>query len=88
MSGPRGREKRRPESGAIKARYVMVPHPLGGYGEAILKAGGEVHGLPYIEIDVDGGSKRGNKRGASQQEIDKLVEKFRSLLGFKPPIGE
>src|SRR2546421_414139 len=51
-SGPAGRDKRRSTSGAIRSDYVLNRHPLGGYGEAVLKAGGGAQGLPYIEIDV------------------------------------
>src|SRR6267154_6771353 len=40
--GPRGRDKRKPQSGAIQARYFLVKNPLGGYGEAAFRVGEEL----------------------------------------------
>src|SRR5260370_2700606 len=51
--GPKGRDKRKPGSGLLEARYMLVKHPLGGYGEAGLRVGDEKpQPLPPIEIDV------------------------------------
>src|SRR5258708_7319967 len=50
--GPAGRDKRKPSSGLIRARYVLSKHPLGGYGEVAIHAGADTPpALAHIEID-------------------------------------
>src|SRR5260370_521953 len=72
--GPKGRDKRKPGSGLLEARNMLVKHPLGGYGEAVLRVGDETpQALPSIEIDV--ADRKGiRRRGMKPQEVDDLVQ--------------
>ena len=70
-AGPRGRHKRS-TSGVIEAELLIVRHPLGGYSESGLRAGGQAPTtLPSIEIDV-GRSWNGRTRGACPEDVDQL----------------
>src|SRR5260370_22029454 len=84
MHGPRGRDKRKPGSGVIRARYLLVKSPLGGYGEAGIRAGADIpQALPHIEIDVNGqgGARR---RGPSPASVKRLVVALLEILDRKP----
>lgn len=83
-SGPPGRSKRKPTSGMIETIYTLNHHPLGGYGEAVLKSGGGIHGLPYIEVDVSETGPRGNLRAASPMEAERLLATFEALFKQRP----
>jgi len=82
--GPRGRNKRKPESGVIRARYLLTKNPLGGYGEAAIRAGAETpEALPHIEIDLTGqGGAR--VRGPSAASVRRLVAVLLGMLNRKP----
>jgi hypothetical protein len=82
-AGPRGRGKRnRPRSGMIQARYVLVPHPLGGYGETAFRSGENPVSLAHVEISPD--DLRGNVRGGDPADIQRLVETFKRKLASAP----
>src|SRR5258708_10472295 len=84
MHGPPGRDKRRPASGAIRARYLLVKNPFGGYGESAMYAGSETPvSLPHIEIDV-AGSSLARRRGPNQASVQRLVEGLRNIVHRKP----
>lgn len=83
-NAPSGRHKQRSKSGALRTDYVLNRHPLGGYGETVLKVGSGIQLLPYIEIDVSSVSPKGNARGASPGEIDRLVSVYRDMLARAP----
>jgi hypothetical protein len=78
-SGPRGRHRHRPTSGVIRTKYILVPHPLGGYGEAGLRAGGGIpEALPHIEIDVK--RLQGRVRGNRRSDLDRLLNSLSTVL--------
>jgi hypothetical protein len=84
MHGPAGRDKRKLGSGVIRARYLLVKNPLGGYGEAGIRAGADIpEALPHIEIDVagQGGARR---RGPSPASAKRLVVSLMGILGRTP----
>jgi hypothetical protein len=60
----RPRHPKRRESGVLRASYLLVKNPLGGYGESILRAGDKVESLCHCEIKiVPGESTEGRTRG-------------------------
>lgn len=88
-AGPRGRHKRtRRHSGVIQARYALIAHPLGGYGEVALRAGDSPISLPYIEIDPS--SLQGRVRsGVGPSEVHRLVEVLKEQIRQQPdPRGQ
>jgi hypothetical protein len=86
MHGPPGRDKRRPASGVIRARYLLVKNPLGGYGEAAMRAGVDTpEALPHIEIDVNNvGSAR--RRGPSIASVQRLVFALKKIVDRRPDV--
>jgi hypothetical protein len=84
--GPKGRDKRKPGSGLLEARYMLVKHPLGGYGEAVLRVGDETpQALPSIEIDT--ANHRGiRRRGMKPQEVDDLVQVLAQVQQRAPSV--
>lgn len=84
-AGAAGRDTRKPRSGLIEADYLLVSHPLGGYNEAILRAGKDIpESLPYIEIDLRGGAKQARTRGPNPDAVDKLLACYLKKLSGKP----
>jgi hypothetical protein len=82
--GPPGRDKRRPASGVIRARYLLVKNPLGGYGESAMYAGSETPvSLPHIEIDV-AGSSLARRRGPNPPSVQRLVDALKNIVHRKP----
>jgi len=82
--GPPGRDKRKPGSGVIRARYLLVKNPLGGYGEAAIRAGTDTpEALPHIEIDVSTNACA-RRRGPSPAWVERLVAALRNILNRKP----
>ncbi len=82
--GPPGRDKRKPGSGVIRARYLLVKNPLGGYGESAFRAGADIpETLPHIEIDVTGhgGARR---RGPTPASVERLLVALGNILDRKP----
>jgi hypothetical protein len=68
----------------IRARYLLMKNPLGGYGEAAIRAGADVpEALPSIEIDVTGkgGARR---RGPSPASVERLVAALLKRIDRKP----
>ena len=79
-SGPRGRDKRKPGSGVIRTKYLLVRHPLGGYGETGLRAGtGTGEALPHIEINLNGRAEA-RRRGKQPEDIDRLIKAVWAVL--------
>lgn len=84
--GPRGRDKRKPQSGAIQARYFLVKNPLGGYGEAAFRVGEELpETLPHIEIDVRGRTEI-RRRGMKPQDVERLVRTLLDIVTRAPNV--
>jgi hypothetical protein len=84
--GPRGRDKRKPQSGAIQARYFLVKNPLGGFGEAAFRVGQKLpEPLPHIEIDVSGGSGI-RRRGMKPEDVNRLVRTLLDIVNRAPNI--
>ena len=82
--GPTGRDKRRPASGVIRARYLLVKNPLGGYGEYAIRAGAKIPvALAHIEIDV-AGTGMARRRGPSPASVQRLVDALREIVHRKP----
>jgi hypothetical protein len=82
--GPPGRDKRKPGSGVIRARYLLVKNPLGGYGEAAIRAGRDTpEALPHIEIDVRSNALA-RRRGPSPASVERLVTALKDILSRKP----
>jgi hypothetical protein len=85
-SGPRGRHSHRRASGVIRTKYILVRHPLGGFGEAGLRAGGGIpEALPHIEIDVK--SRQGRVRGNRRSDVDRLLNLLSMLLKNAPDLS-
>jgi HNH endonuclease len=83
-SGPRGRDKRKLSSGVIRTKYLLVRHPLGGYGETGLRAGAGIgEALPHIEINVNGRAEA-RRRGKQPEDIDRLIKAVRTVLSRSP----
>jgi hypothetical protein len=82
-SGPRGRHSHRPSSGVIRTKYILVPHPLGGYGEAGLRAGAGIpEALAHIEIDAK--RLQGRARGNRRSDVDRLLNSLSTVLNHAP----
>jgi hypothetical protein len=83
-SGPKGRDKRDPNSGYIHSLYTLVRHPLGGYGEVAFRAGQSAPTvLPYIEIDI-ASTWQMRRRGASPKDVDKLARIIQQIFRDAP----
>ena len=84
-SAVRARHPNRPYSGVLGTPYVLAKHPQGGYGEAILWAGGNVKALPHVELKVvPGEPPEGRIRGASWEDSERLFSRFRSAINQSP----
>ena len=80
-SGVDPRHPDRPTSGLLRPTYLLVKHPLGGYGETILSAGERLAALPHVEIKVVPGEPlEGRVRGPSAEGAQRLIDTFRKLL--------
>jgi hypothetical protein len=72
-NGPSGRDKRKSRSGAIRAEYILVRNPLGGYSETHAWAGSRPpEQLSSIEIEPSG-KHLARRRGGSPEEHSRLV---------------
>jgi hypothetical protein len=81
----RPRHPKRRESGVLRAGYLLVKNPLGGYGESILRAGDKVESLCHCEIKVvPGGPIEGRTRGQSRAHTDLLFARFKNALSKTP----
>lgn len=79
------RDKRRPSSGFIEARYILVKGWIGGYDEVALRTGQLPIPLPCIEVDVAGlGGARSH--GLKPQDVDRLVDSLLDVVKG-PPTG-
>lgn len=81
----RPRHPKRRVSGVLRAGYLLVKNPLGGYGESVLRAGDKVESLCHCEIKVAPGEPiEGRTRGQSRAHTDLLFAKFKSALSKTP----
>lgn len=79
------RHPRRGASGHLQPTYMLVKHPLGGYGETWVAAGERMGALPHIEIKVVPDEPvEGRIRGASGLDAQRLLDTFRLVLQKKP----
>jgi hypothetical protein len=70
--GPPPRDKRKPESGAVEARYTLVKEDwIGGYREVVLRAHRDPISLPSIEIDIT--TLYAPRHGAASEDIGERV---------------
>lgn len=75
------RHPTRPTSGHLQPSYLLVKHPLGGYGESLLSAGEKMRSLPYFEAKVvDGEPIQARVRGATAAEAQLLLDLYRKSL--------
>lgn len=81
--GPPVRDKKRPKSGFIETRYVLVKGWMGGYDEVALRTGQLPIPLPCIEVDMVGlGEARSH--GLKSQDVDRLVESLLEVVKGPP----
>jgi hypothetical protein len=79
------RHPKRSDSGILQVGYLLVKHPLGGYGESALRAGNKVESLCHCEIKVVPGERiEGRVRGESRAKTDLLFAKFKDALSSTP----
>ncbi len=75
------RHPNRPTSGHLRPSYLLVKHPLGGYGESLLSAGEKMRSLAHFEIKVVPGEPiEGRVRGPSAADAQQLLDIFRGAL--------
>ena len=86
LSSPlRPRHPNRPTSGHLQPSYMLVKHPLGGYGESLLSAGDRVSSLPYIEVKFAGEQPiEARVRAATANDARLLLETYRRAFQNKP----
>ena len=77
------RDKHRPKSGSIQARYVLVKDWMGGYNEVALRAGQLPISLPCIELDVTGFSGA-RVRGLKPEDVDSVVDSLLDVVKGPP----
>lgn len=92
--GPPPRDRSRPESGAVEARYVLVKDWMGGYNEVVPRAHRDPISLPCIEFDVTSLSARrfratpdeviARVRGATPEDARRLVEAVLKVVQGPP----
>ena len=81
----RPRHPDRPTSGLLKSNYLLVKHPLGGYGESILRSGERMESLAHIEINVEPGTvPQARIRGPSPEAAQRLLSMLRLALASRP----
>jgi hypothetical protein len=84
-SDRRPRHPKRRESGVLRAGYLLVKNPLGGYGESVLRAGDKLESLCHCEIKVVPGEPiEGRTRGQSRAHTDLLFARFKTALSKTP----
>ncbi len=84
----RPRHPNRPTSGRLQASYLLVSHPLGGYGESLLSAGEKVSSLAYFEAKVVPGEPiQVRVRGAKAAEAQLLLDLYRKALRLDTKFG-
>ena len=85
VSGITARHPERPTSGHLRPVYLLVKHPLGGYGETLLSAGARMAALAHIELRLEPGEPfEGRVRGPSAEAAQRLIDTFRCALATKP----
>lgn len=85
VSSITARHPKRPTSGHLKPVHLLVKHPLGGYGEALLSAGQRMTALAHIELKLEPGEPlEGRVRGPSAEAAQRLIDTFRLALATKP----
>jgi hypothetical protein len=84
-SGVPPRHKDRPDSGILQPKFLLVKHPLGGYGETVLRSGEKMEALSHCEIKVTVGEQiEGRIRGQRWEDTEQLLSKFKAALSNKP----
>lgn len=79
------RHPKRPTSGLLQAGCLLVEHPLGGYGESVLRAGQKLQALSHVEIKVVPGEPvEARVRGPSWEESERIFSGFKSVLANVP----
>jgi hypothetical protein len=80
------RHPNRSTSGHLRPSFLLVKHPLGGYGESLLSAGGKMSSLAYFEVKVVPGEPiEARVRGATAAEAQLLLELYRKA--FQKTVG-
>lgn len=88
VSPVRPRHPNRSTSGHLKPSYLLVKHPLGGYGESLLCAGEKMRSLAHLEIRVaEGESLEGRIRGPSPAEAQLLLDLLRKALQLQKKLA-
>ena len=83
-SPARPRHPNRPTSGNLRPSYLLVKHPLGGYGESLLSAGEKMSSLAHFEVKVVPGEPiEARVRGATAAQAQLLLEIYRRALQNK-----
>jgi hypothetical protein len=81
----RQRHPERPTSGLLQASCFLVKHPLGGFGESVLRSGEKLESLAHVEIKVVPGEPvEGRVRGATWEESERIFSSFKSALTGTP----
>jgi hypothetical protein len=84
----RPRHPERPTSGRLRPKYLLVKHPLGGYGETLFSAGERISALAHFEIRVVLGEPvEGRVRGPSATEAQLLLDLYREQFRKKVAAG-
>src|SRR6266446_812055 len=73
------------EAGLLQSSYILVKHPLGGFGESLLRAGEKMEMLTHVEIKVVPGEPvEGRVRGTTWEDSQRIFSTFKSALTATP----
>lgn len=85
----KARHPDRPTSGHLKPGFLLVKHPLGGYGESLLCVGEKMRSLAHLEVRVvPGQSVEARIRGTTAAEAQLLLDLYRSAFQKKVGPGQ
>ena len=89
VSPVKPRHPNRPTSGHLRPSYLLVKHPLGGYGESLLSSGQKMSSLAYLEVKVVPEEPiEARVRGATADDAQRLLDLYRKALQKKVGPGE